>query len=86
MTTKQIPAQTIRLGSVKAAIWANQNEHRGIRHNVTVSRLYKVGDTWKQSDSFGRDDLPVVQAVLQQAYLWIFEQGSVKAEASTQDE
>lgn len=40
MTTKQIPAQTIRLGSVKAAIWANQNEHRGIRHNVTVSRLY----------------------------------------------
>lgn len=77
MTKKQKP-HTIRLGSIKAAIWKNETE-KGSRYNVTVARLYKDGVAWKQSDSFGRDDLPAVQAVLQQAYLWIFEHGNVKA-------
>jgi len=27
---------------------------------VTVSRSYKEGDSWKSSDSFGRDDLLVL--------------------------
>lgn len=81
MTTKQKPAHTIRLGSIKAAIWANSTEHGSIRHNVTVCRLYKDGDAWKQSESFGRDDLPAVQLVLQQSYLWIFEHSNMKAEA-----
>lgn len=78
MTTKQQPAHTIRLGAIKAAIWANTTESGATRHNVTFCRLYKVGDEWKQSDSFGRDDLPVLYAILSQAYLWIFEHGKSK--------
>ena len=34
----------------------NQTE-RGVRHNVT--RIYKDSDDWKESTSFGRDDLPL---------------------------
>jgi uncharacterized circularly permuted ATP-grasp superfamily protein len=46
----------------------------GERLSVTLSRLYKDGDHWKTSESFGRDDLPIVQKVLDLAYFWIFEQ------------
>ena len=70
---KQKPTHEIRLGRVKATIWDNQTE-QGIRHNVTVSRLYKDGDEWKQSASFGREDLPLVAKVADLAHTWIYEQ------------
>lgn len=72
---KQKPAHEIRLGRIKATIWANDTAN-GTRHNVTVSRIYKDGEDWKQSDSFGRDDLPVAAKVLDMAHTWIFEQKS----------
>ena len=72
---KQKPAHEVRLGLIKAAIWANETDN-GKRYNVTVCRLYKDGDEWKQSDSFGRDDLPLVAKVLDQAHTWIFEQAA----------
>lgn len=70
---KQKPAHEIRLGRVKATIWENRTE-QGTRHNVTVSRLYKDGDQWKQSASFGREDLPLVAKVADLAHTWIYEQ------------
>jgi hypothetical protein len=70
---KQKPVHEIRLGLVKATIWENATTN-GTRHNVVVSRLYKDGDEWKRSDSFGRDDLPLVAKVVDQAHTWIFEQ------------
>lgn len=74
MATKQVvrPTHEIRLGRVKAAIWENETQH-GSRHNVTVSRLYRDGEQWKDSTSFGRDDLPLVAKVVDQAHSWIFE-------------
>lgn len=68
------PIHEIRFGRIKAAIWANQTE-AGVRHNVTISRLYKDGDTWKRSDSFGREDLPLVMKVADMAHTWIFQHG-----------
>ncbi len=53
---KQKPIHEVRLGSVKAAIWENQTDN-GTRFNVTVSRIYKDGEEWKSTESFGRDDL-----------------------------
>jgi len=66
------PVHTIRLGRIKAAIWANQTEV-GVRHNVTVQRLYKKGDEWLSTESFGRDDLPLVCKVLDMAHTWFFQ-------------
>ena len=37
---KAKPVHELRLGRIKAAIWANETDN-GIRHNVTLSRLYK---------------------------------------------
>ena len=73
--TKARPVHEIRLGRIRAAIWENETQN-GTRHNVTVSRLYKDGDDWKDSGSFGRDDLPLVGKVCDQAHSWIFEQNS----------
>ena len=34
----------------------------------------KLGEEWKQTDSFGRDDLPLLAKVIDLAHTWIFEQ------------
>lgn len=72
-TEKTRPVHEVRLGRIKAAIWENETQN-GTRHNVTVSRLYKDGEEWKDSTSFGRDDLPLVAKVVDQAHSWIFTQ------------
>ena len=47
MTTINKPVHEIRLGSVRAAIWANITQN-GVRHSVTISRSYRVGNDWKK--------------------------------------
>ncbi|MBX9792306.1 MAG: hypothetical protein K2Y37_25685 [Pirellulales bacterium] len=71
--SKQKPVHEIRLGTIKATIWANQT-NGGVRHNVQVARLYREDDQWRQSESFGRDDLPLVAKVVDLAHSWIYEQ------------
>jgi hypothetical protein len=69
-TQKVRPVHEVLLGRIKAAIWANQTEN-GVRHNVTVMRIYKDGNEWKTTDSFGRDDLPLVAKVADLAHTWM---------------
>lgn len=67
---KKKPVHEVRMGRVRAAIWENQTDN-GVRHNVTISRIYKEGDQWHDSASFGRDDLPLVEKVAALAHHWI---------------
>ena len=71
---KQKPVHEIRMGRIKAAIWANETDN-GTRHNVTITRLYKDGDEWKTSSSFGREELPLVAKIADMAHTWIYQQG-----------
>ena len=71
---KQKPVHEVRMGRIKAAIWANETDN-GTRHNVTITRLYKDGDEWKTSTSFGREELPLVAKVADMAHSWIYQQG-----------
>ncbi len=71
--SKQKPVHEIRLGRIKATIWESDTDN-GTRYNVAVNRLYKDGDEWKQTTSFGRDDLPLVAKVADLAHTWIYEQ------------
>lgn len=72
---KTRPVHELRLGRIRAAIWENDTEN-GARHRVTVTRIYKDGQQWKDSNSFGRDDLPLVAKLVDQAHSWIFEKGA----------
>jgi hypothetical protein len=78
-TKQQKPVHEIRLGAVKAAIWENDTQN-GLRFNVTVGRLYKDGDQWKRSDSFGRDDLLLLAKVADRVHTWIFDQAKSNSE------
>lgn len=68
-------AHEIRIGRIKAVIWANETA-AGIRHNVQLQRIYRPegSEEWQTSDSFGRDDLLVVAKVADMAHSWIYEQ------------
>ena len=41
---------------------------------MTISRLWKDGAQWKDSTSFGRDDLPLLAKVADMVHTWIFTQ------------
>lgn len=65
------PVHEVRLGRVKAAVWANEGEH-GVRYSVTVCRVYKDDhQKWQTTESFGRDDLLVLAKVVDMAHTWV---------------
>ena len=71
-TNNSKPAAELRIGVVKATVW--ENGIGGItRHNITFSRLYKDGDQWKTTQTFGRKDLLVLAKVADQTHTRIFE-------------
>ena len=71
------PVDEVRLGRIKAAIWENDTE-AGAMHNVTLERTYRDGETWKSSQSFGRDDLLVVAKALDIAHTKIYQLQAAK--------
>jgi hypothetical protein len=67
------PVHVVRLRNIRAAIWANETE-TGVRHNVTLTRLYRDEQGhWHDSDSFRRDDLLLLAKVVDLAHTWISE-------------
>jgi len=70
---KNKPIHEFRLGAIKAAVWKNETE-TGARYNVTLCRIFKEGEAWKTTDSFGRDELLVVGKVADLAHTWIHQQ------------
>ncbi len=68
------PVHTIRMGLIKASVWKNETKS-GVRHAVTIIRLFKNGDVWQESTRYGRDDLPLVCKVVELAHEWIYFHG-----------
>lgn len=79
------PVYEVRLGAIKAAIWVNDTKN-GSRHSVRISRLYKDGDDWRTADTFGRDDLPLVEKVADMAHAWIFSSAQRQTAPATADD
>ena len=75
------PIDEVRIGRVKATIWKNGTEDAPrssrdapayVAYNVTFSRLYKDGDQWKSTPSFGRNDLLTLAKVADLAHTRIY--------------
>jgi hypothetical protein len=64
------PVHKIRHGAVSASIWCQETD-KGQMFNVTFQRAYKDGDSWKNSTSFGRNNLLVVSLIAARAFEWI---------------
>lgn len=80
MNTPNKPAHEVRLGTIRATIWRNEIEN-GVRYNTTFTRIYRDGDQWKATESFGRDDLLAVAKAADEAHSWIFAQAREGAAA-----
>lgn len=72
MNLEHRPVHEIKLGRVRASIWANQHDRQDVWYSVSISRIYRDGDEWKTAISFGRDDLPLVSKAAEMAYTWIW--------------
>jgi hypothetical protein len=78
--SKNAPVHEIKVGRVKAAIWAHESES-GIRHSVRLSRLYKDKEgKWQDSEYFHRDELPLVMKAADLAHTWLYQPGSREEE------
>jgi len=64
------PIHKIRHGAVSASIWRQETD-KGSLYNVTFQRMYKDGETWRNSTSFGRHNLLVVSLIAARAFEWI---------------
>lgn len=71
------PVFELRRGLIKVCV-RRKRAKSGLRHTVTVTRLFKDGDMWKKSMRFGRDDIPLVRLLLDLAYVWIHQNSDTK--------
>lgn len=66
-TTKQKPAAILRDGSLKATLWQRQTE-KGVFFNVSLTRTYKEGEEYKDSNSFSGPELLRIARLATKAY------------------
>jgi len=71
--SNQQPVHKIRHGSVSASIWRQETD-KGSQFNVTFQRSYKDGEAWKNSASFGRQNLLVLSLIAARTFEWIASQ------------
>ena len=45
------------------------------RHMLSIHRLYRNGDLWHESSRFGRDDVPFMRFLLDEAHTWMVTKG-----------
>jgi len=64
------PVHVLRHGRIRAAVWENQTD-KGPMYDVKVSRSYREGDEWRDSFSFGYNDLLVVAKLMYDAHSFI---------------
>ncbi len=81
---KERPVRVVRIRNIRGNIWANRLPSGQVAYNVTIDRLWRGDDEtdeggevikkgeWRQSDSFGRDDLLLVAKVADLCHTWIY--------------
>src|SRR5512135_1079278 len=92
---KDKPVHVVRFRNIRGNIWANRLPSGQVTYNVTIDRLWKQDDQvseggeviksgeWRQSQSFGRDDLLLVAKVADLCHSWIWKR--IQDESRDQD-
>ena len=68
------PTMEIRRGLINVRI-RERTSKSGVRYSLSVVRLYRNGDQWKESTRLGRDDIPLVRLVMDEAHTWMLTDG-----------
>ena len=85
------PVRTFRHGRIRAAIWRNQTGKGTPMYDVKITRSYREGSEWRDSHSFGYDDVLVAAKLLQDAHTFISalhekERAAPRSETGRRDE
>jgi len=64
------PIHSIPAGGIEVSIWENQGQ-KGTFYTITLRRSYKQGDEWKETGSYGEDDLLRLSKLIDEADGWI---------------
>ncbi len=67
------PILEIRRGLLKVCVWRRSKKHASF--SLTIVRLFRNGDQWKESTRLGRDDVPLIRLMLDEAYGWMLSHG-----------
>ena len=80
--SKNRPVRVFRTSGLSASVFCNQTKTKGQApfYKVTLRRTYKDGNQFKNTTSFGRDDLPIAALLLQKSWGFI-----VADEANTKE-
>ena len=81
MSDKAKPAHKFRNRNLTVTLWNNTGAN-GPFYTVTARRSYKQGEEWKESDSFGEDDLLPLAKLLDQAHSWMVEAAQAERKAA----
>ena len=76
------PVKTMRLRGISASIFANPAKSNGNDSTfwkVSIQRTYKDGDEFKTTNSFSRDDLPIVWLLSQKAWEFVLKEEATKS-------
>jgi hypothetical protein len=70
--TSNGPVHRIKSGAISVSIWAKEGSN-GPFYTANAQRAFKRegSEEWEHTDSFSRDDLPVVAWLMQSAWAWI---------------
>ncbi|MFO0966145.1 MAG: hypothetical protein U0793_11255 [Gemmataceae bacterium] len=67
------PIRVFRRRGVKVAVFENHTADGGVFHKAVAQKIYREGDEWRTTTSYSRDDLPIAQLLLGQAWEFILE-------------
>jgi len=68
------PEKKFKCGPVSASIWAESKTVNGEAvkfYSINITKAYKNGDNWKNTNNFNAEDLPKVALVANEAYKYI---------------
>ena len=68
------PEKKFKCGPISASIWAENKTVKGDDvkfYSISITKAYKDGNDWKNTNSFSAEDLPKVAMVANEAYKYI---------------
>ena len=81
-TKSKGPVMTFRHRNISASVFANEGKNGGAFYSVTLEKGFKDAEgNWQHGSSFLRDEVPVANHLLDQAWGYVLEQEAKRKDA-----